>query len=302
METQNTARMRKFEFLALPGEIRNMIYELLLVDSAPIELYYRKVARDDGRRRRWFPGTFNSSYCSVSILGTCKQINREASSLFYSRNVFCLQVYDSYSDWFDASKPKLKGTLITKLDKLFLFIDGDYLSSDFNAWIERRTKLRKHAHFFHVMKNLEQLHISVVKMGSELPGPNEKLARQQGAKSLMSWLMQSIPSHININWTDIEESPLKKRPFTYNYIDQETLEEAAKEFDGLLKDGTAFPDKFGQDIQRKVPLECPLKQSYRLGTTTTQFSSPRALCLVQKNFGGFLSSLRKQYGWRSTTG
>jgi len=59
-------------FLSLPGELRNWIYELLLLHQEPIDPF------DYTRRYKLTPG----------LLRTSKTVHREASSLLYAQNRF----------------------------------------------------------------------------------------------------------------------------------------------------------------------------------------------------------------------
>lgn len=106
-------------FLDLPGEIRNMIYEHALLNShyaisftdvdtshgcSLRRVYYRTLGLPD---RDDLPGQTNGTVnrravmrdpCpsqqaimfSVALLQTCEQINAEAASIFYGRNLFCI--------------------------------------------------------------------------------------------------------------------------------------------------------------------------------------------------------------------
>jgi hypothetical protein len=70
--------------LRLPGELRNQIYESILIFSWPVVVY--REAGDDGPRE---PATSLYSQLTALFL-TCKQIHSEAGRLFYSRNKFAL--------------------------------------------------------------------------------------------------------------------------------------------------------------------------------------------------------------------
>ena len=60
-------------FNSLPPEIRNRIYRMLFVGN-PVELIFRA----------------NNSR-SAALLATCKEIEREGSSILYGENVFCFR-------------------------------------------------------------------------------------------------------------------------------------------------------------------------------------------------------------------
>lgn len=66
-------------FLRLPTELRNRIYELLLISPDPPQL--------PGGRKNYFSS-------SPQILCTCRQICVEATGILYGENVAILQVDD----------------------------------------------------------------------------------------------------------------------------------------------------------------------------------------------------------------
>lgn len=63
-------------FLSLPSELRNGIYELLLVDEQPI------------RPGSLFASLFQPHIPTVDLLRANKTVHREASSILYGRNLF----------------------------------------------------------------------------------------------------------------------------------------------------------------------------------------------------------------------
>ncbi|KAF0644306.1 hypothetical protein FPSE5266_03429 [Fusarium pseudograminearum] len=70
-------------FLRLPGEIRNTIYEFTLLDSLPIRPFF-------GRNFR----------ISMALFRVSKTINQEATQFFYSHNVFDFSGYSLASQVF----------------------------------------------------------------------------------------------------------------------------------------------------------------------------------------------------------
>lgn len=65
--------------ITLPGEIRNAIYEELLVHEEPI------IAADENDT---MPASKPTLRLGTALLATCRQIHSEASPCFYSSNVF----------------------------------------------------------------------------------------------------------------------------------------------------------------------------------------------------------------------
>ncbi|EME78977.1 uncharacterized protein MYCFIDRAFT_79889 [Pseudocercospora fijiensis CIRAD86] len=68
----------------LPPELRNKIYELVLVKSRPI--YVKSCLETDPNRA--VICTSNSERPELALLRTCKQIQQEATSILYHDNVF----------------------------------------------------------------------------------------------------------------------------------------------------------------------------------------------------------------------
>ena len=73
---------KRFVFLALPAEIRNTIYRLLLCDHEPISSLWKP--RD--KRRILFP----------SILRTCRQVLSETQPILYGENIFSMKIFHRF--------------------------------------------------------------------------------------------------------------------------------------------------------------------------------------------------------------
>ena len=71
-------------FFAFPAEIRNRIYELALVQDAPIDLQYQH--RPFGMSGALQPS--QNLTIDVALATTCRQISAEALPITYGRNVF----------------------------------------------------------------------------------------------------------------------------------------------------------------------------------------------------------------------
>ncbi|KAM7191193.1 hypothetical protein V8F33_009064 [Rhypophila sp. PSN 637] len=71
-----------FEFLSLPGEIRNKIYRLVLCDHEVIDNYtYSQIPAHSGCAR-------GELHKSAQLLRTCRQIHTEAMPILYGENTF----------------------------------------------------------------------------------------------------------------------------------------------------------------------------------------------------------------------
>lgn len=86
-EAQTESRLPSPQFqsplLRLPGEIRNQIYENLVVFSQPVHIY-----RNDEADQQ--PPGPNLDVQLLSLFLTCRQVHAEASAIFYSQNTFIL--------------------------------------------------------------------------------------------------------------------------------------------------------------------------------------------------------------------
>jgi len=69
-----------------PPEIRNQIYETLFELDSPITLAW--TGDDYGRRYVITASGHRGRISKANLLATCRQVNREASGVLYSRNVF----------------------------------------------------------------------------------------------------------------------------------------------------------------------------------------------------------------------
>ncbi|KAK3670990.1 hypothetical protein LTR78_009106 [Recurvomyces mirabilis] len=74
-------------FLGLPPEVRNKIYELILMAEEPIPLRIQ---------RAWY---VRQRY--RSLVHVCRQTLRESQKLYYSRNTFVLPKTVNIGDWLD---------------------------------------------------------------------------------------------------------------------------------------------------------------------------------------------------------
>ncbi|KAL2128760.1 hypothetical protein VTI74DRAFT_8695 [Chaetomium olivicolor] len=79
--------------LRVPGEIRNQIYQSLVVFLEPVHIY-RESYRNNGNNEPPLQHSV-SSFSLTSLFLTCRQIHAEASAMFYSQNIFALPTITS---------------------------------------------------------------------------------------------------------------------------------------------------------------------------------------------------------------
>lgn len=88
VENSEDSKKAAFEFLALPYEIRHIIYQLLLRTYRTIyptdEWQYRFEFLPDGKRHDLHP----------NILGTCRQIHSEGRDVLYGENLFSVSAWE----------------------------------------------------------------------------------------------------------------------------------------------------------------------------------------------------------------
>ncbi|AEO57246.1 hypothetical protein MYCTH_2303159 [Thermothelomyces thermophilus ATCC 42464] len=86
-------RKQQYHLLRIPGEIRNQIYSDLLLSSPHAVPIYRgggKKAAAPGTATRTTDEVLSALTVLTALLRTCRQIHREAGTLFYSRARFAL--------------------------------------------------------------------------------------------------------------------------------------------------------------------------------------------------------------------
>ncbi|KAH6220193.1 hypothetical protein HBI43_106120 [Parastagonospora nodorum] len=89
------ATSSKSPLLALPAELRNTIYEYLLIFSTPIHIYYRAYSEDEPRRVQFQRN--HDAENPAKLFLSCKAINRDAASIYYSNNTFSFHSNNKYS-------------------------------------------------------------------------------------------------------------------------------------------------------------------------------------------------------------
>ena len=98
----------------LPGELRNMIYELVLVQDTPIGLKLRSAGRKKARVR-----SFQKN--SVGLLFTCKAIYRETRFVLYEGNIFIIRTdLKHLSQAVSLFRYQIGSSTMTRLGKLLL--------------------------------------------------------------------------------------------------------------------------------------------------------------------------------------
>ncbi|KAF2814480.1 uncharacterized protein BDZ99DRAFT_460131 [Mytilinidion resinicola] len=212
----------KFRFLDLPAELRNSIYELLLVnqrDDSPfhaLRLFINQEARDFRKTRReresikriHMGGTAIipkpvkvKPLAYTAILATNKQINREAKHVLYSRNIYALTL--SRHNWDHIHQPtniiKPSGWDFSAMTNLHLEL---VLSTTFDV-----DTLVDWMALFSEMASLNQLTISLTR------GPNHYVnedAMQKWEdvhwmfKAFLRSFVQAIPKNATVVWDHSE--------------------------------------------------------------------------------------------------
>ncbi|EDU47649.1 conserved hypothetical protein [Pyrenophora tritici-repentis Pt-1C-BFP] len=104
-----TGLARTPTFLGLPAELRNRIYSYLFESSDSVCIAFH---RDTGSRSSKLALSFRSETpFPLSLFLACRQINAEASSVFYSNNTFLLRVRGNSRIW------------VCFIDALLVFLD-----------------------------------------------------------------------------------------------------------------------------------------------------------------------------------
>lgn len=96
-------------FLGLPGEIRNMIYRLLLVADKPLGCETKKELDADSKPI-W--ANFGEYHLHPAILRVCQQLNREAISILHGENTFGIHIYGFGYRFLDGTYTKAKTVLL----------------------------------------------------------------------------------------------------------------------------------------------------------------------------------------------
>ncbi|MCJ1269429.1 hypothetical protein MMC22_009321 [Lobaria immixta] len=95
--------------LGLPGEVRNMIYRLLLVADSPLGCETEKELDADSKPI-W--ANFGEYHLHPAILRVCRQLNREASSILNGENTFGIQIYGFGHRYMSGAYIKAKTVLL----------------------------------------------------------------------------------------------------------------------------------------------------------------------------------------------
>ena len=96
-------------FWGLPGEMRNMIYGLLLVADEPLGCETEKEL-DRGSRPIW--ATLGEYHLHAAILRVCRQLNRETSSILHYENTFGIHIYGFGYRYYDGTSGEAKTVLL----------------------------------------------------------------------------------------------------------------------------------------------------------------------------------------------
>ena len=95
--------------LSLPGEVRNMIYRLLLVADSPLGCETEKELDADSKPI-W--ANFGEYHLHPAILRVCRQLNRETSSILNGENTFGIQIYGFDDRYLSGTYSKAKTVLL----------------------------------------------------------------------------------------------------------------------------------------------------------------------------------------------
>ncbi|KAI0569079.1 hypothetical protein Alg130_11797, partial [Pyrenophora tritici-repentis] len=98
-------------FVRVSAEIRNKVYDYLCHSTDPIRLYFYQDATSN-TPKPVVPFASNTSI-PTAFFSTCRQVNAEASSAFYSSNTFLLNRQSKFAFFI---QPCFMGTLLKFLD------------------------------------------------------------------------------------------------------------------------------------------------------------------------------------------
>ncbi|KAI2481050.1 hypothetical protein Ptr902_08076 [Pyrenophora tritici-repentis] len=98
-------------FVRVSAEIRNKVYDYLCHSTDPIRLYFYQDATSN-KTKPVVPFASNTSI-PTAFFSTCRQVNAEASSAFYSSNTFLLNRQTKFAFFI---RPCFMGTLLKFLD------------------------------------------------------------------------------------------------------------------------------------------------------------------------------------------
>ncbi|EPE30123.1 hypothetical protein GLAREA_12846 [Glarea lozoyensis ATCC 20868] len=78
-------------FASLPFEVRNMVYDLLLIDSEPIVVYTEPLPEEYHRETYGPQSSSKVAAVTFGLLPVNRMISIEAAAVFYHHNVFCFR-------------------------------------------------------------------------------------------------------------------------------------------------------------------------------------------------------------------
>jgi len=118
-----------FRFLDLPPEIRNRIYEYILVPTGYVEIHPMKVKRKTFYHicasNPWFPNTEFGGLTLVCLLFTCKKIYKECGGTFWINNCIMINPWSIHDDYYvtEAMFSGLKRLLKSHSQRLCMKMD-----------------------------------------------------------------------------------------------------------------------------------------------------------------------------------
>lgn len=150
-------RQRKMDhspLARLPAELRNIIYELVLVQDEPIEIGWKRYGKSTVRHMR------ATNYCKAGLLQTCREIYEDCKGFVYSCNSFKLADQNSLHEVAKELERFLLliGQRNTALLKSMTLGEGWTLENSIYVFDDRHDLVR----LLHVAKRYQILHRRLV--------------------------------------------------------------------------------------------------------------------------------------------
>ena len=128
--------MSAARLLSLPAELRNCIYEHVLIDREPISLYFTHPA-----------DPIAQSCSGPALLHTCRQIRAEATQMYYSKNLFVVKTWHApncdavLKAWLRAIRPDSRALIkILRIDDDIYSLRPTETRREWEKFLEVRRK------------------------------------------------------------------------------------------------------------------------------------------------------------------